>query len=84
MSVFCSSDIQSIAISAAMGGCGQSHSRDGARVWKLDCPQCSTVVLGFDRSKVTKWLDKTRGVPAGPAGWLAWVVSKHQRHPDDV
>jgi hypothetical protein len=76
MSAYCSSDIQSIAISAEMGGCGQSHSRDGARVFKLDCPECSTVVLGHNRPKVTKWLDKTRGYQRGQLdGWPGWSAT---------
>jgi hypothetical protein len=65
VSAFCSSDVQSVNISPAQGGCGQAHSRDGARVWRLECEKCSAVVLGHSRPKVTKWLDKTRGYQRG-------------------
>jgi hypothetical protein len=72
---FCSSDIQSISIPAGQGGCGQAHSRDGARVWKLDCPACSAVVLGENRAKVWGW-SKERGYMPGQADvWLGWSAT---------
>jgi hypothetical protein len=73
---FCSSDIQSIAISPNMGGCGQSHSRDGARVWRLECEQCSATVLGHSRPKVWKWLDRDRGYQRGQLDtWPGWSAT---------
>jgi hypothetical protein len=52
---YCSSDVQSIAISPDQGGCGEEHSRGGARIFALDCEKCSAVVLGHSRPKVCKW-----------------------------
>ncbi len=75
MSAFCSSDIQSISVSPGQGGCGQSHSRDGVRVWKLDCPQCSAAVLGSNRPKVVGWT-KERGYQRGQAdSWPGWSAT---------
>lgn len=75
MSAFCSSDIQSINISPGQGGCGQAHSRDGVRVWKLDCPQCSAAVLGHNRPKVVGW-SKERGYMPGQADlWPGWSAT---------
>ena len=60
MAAYSASDIQSICIPPDQGGCGSEHTRDGARVFKVDCPKCSAVILGHSRPKVCKWT-KERG-----------------------
>jgi hypothetical protein len=75
MSAFTRSDVQSITIPSTSGGCGQCHSRDGARIFKLDCPQCSAVVLGHNRPKVWKW-SAERGYSAGHTDtWSEWSAT---------
>ena len=49
MSLYARSDVLSVSISAAHGGCGASHGRPvnngaPARTWRLDCQQCETVL----------------------------------------
>lgn len=55
MTAFSSSDIQSISIPGEAGGCGMEHSRNGSRIFAVDCPQCEGVILGHTRPKVCKW-----------------------------
>jgi hypothetical protein len=75
MPAYTRSDVQSITISPAQGGCGQCHSRDGARVFQLECPKCTAVVLGHNRPRVWKW-SKERGYSAGHAdNWAEWTAS---------
>ena len=75
MVAYCSKDIQSVSISPAQGGCGQAHSRDGARVFRLECGKCSAVVLGHGRPKVWGW-SKERGYMPGQADvWPGWSSS---------
>jgi hypothetical protein len=70
---FASSDVQSICISEAQGGCGETHSRDGARVFRLECEKCAPVVLGHTRPKVWGW-SKERGYHSGLlATWPGWA-----------
>jgi hypothetical protein len=39
--IYARSDIQSVSISEAHGGCGQAHQRpEGERVWALSCERC--------------------------------------------
>jgi hypothetical protein len=45
MTIYARSDVMSVALSAAHGGCGAAHSRPvthgaPAKVWALDCPPC--------------------------------------------
>ena len=49
MKLYARSDVMSVGVSPDAGGCGKTHSRpvtDGApaRLFELDCPQCSTVL----------------------------------------
>lgn len=75
MSAFTRSDVQSITISPGQGGCGEQHSRNGARVFQLTCPQCTAVVLGHNRPRVWKW-SKERGYSAGHMdGWSEWSAT---------
>ena len=75
MAAYTRSDVQSIRISPGQGGCGQEHSRNGARVFQLDCPECTAVVLGHNRPRVWKW-SKERGYTAGHADvWPEWSAT---------
>lgn len=75
MVAYCSSDIQSVSISPEQGGCGQAHSRDGARVFRLECDKCSAAVLGHDRPKVVGW-SKERGYMPGQLDvWSGWSAT---------
>jgi hypothetical protein len=65
------SDIQSIAISPAQGGCGQPHAKSG-KVFRLECEQCAGVVLGHNRRRVWKWAEG-RGYQQGQLdNWAGW------------
>ena len=52
MTMFARSDIQSIFVGEAHGGCGLPHVRDigpdgyPTAVWCVDCPQCETFLAG--------------------------------------
>lgn len=73
---YCSSDITSIAISPDQGGCGRSHERNGARVFRVDCEACSAVVLGHSRPKVWKWGGRERGYMQGQLDtWPGWSAT---------
>jgi hypothetical protein len=75
MAAYSSSDIQSISISVAHGGCGETHSRNGARIFKVDCEKCSAVLLGHTRPKVCRW-SKERGYQHGQLdGWSGWAAA---------
>jgi hypothetical protein len=69
---YCSSDIQSIGISPEQGGCGETHERSSAAVFRLECEACSAVVLGASRPKRWAWT-KERGYYQGaPDVWPGW------------
>ena len=75
MVAYCSSDIQSVSISSAQGGCGQTHSRGGARIFRLECEQCAGVVLGTSRPKVCKWTPE-HGYRYGQTDpWPGWATA---------
>ena len=45
--MYARSDIQSISISEAHGGCGQAHVRpSGDDLWFVDCPDCELYLKG--------------------------------------
>lgn len=73
---YCSSDIQSIAISAGQGGCGELHARNGAAIFKLECEPCAQAVLGTNRPRKWGWTAERgyhQGVPDVWPGWASTV-----------
>ncbi len=69
MARYARSDVMSVNIPSASGGCGRpgGHSRPvikGApvKVWKLECPQCESVLSGAGKPKLLKYqIDKNTG-----------------------
>ena len=62
MALFARSDLVSVNIPAASGGCGRpgGHSRPvikGApvKVWKLECPECESVLKGDRKQKILRY-----------------------------
>ena len=54
--LYARSDVMSIAIPAAHGGCGGQHSRPvvkgaPAKTWGLDCPRCESNLRGDGRPR---------------------------------
>ena len=69
MTLYARSDVMSIAIPAAHGGCGSSHSRPvvkgaPAKTWGLDCPPCEANLRGDGRPrKIVYETDAKTGQP---------------------
>jgi hypothetical protein len=82
---YCRSDIQSIAISSAQGGCGQPHAKAG-QVFKLDCDKCAGVVLGHNRPRVVKWKEGIGHQKNQLDNWDGWtsVISDIPLTPDEL
>lgn len=75
MTAYSANDIQSICISPGQGGCGETHSRDGARFFAVTCPQCEGVIMGHTRPKVCRWT-KERGYQYHQLDpWPGWASS---------
>jgi hypothetical protein len=75
MTAYSASDHESVCISPAQGGCGETHSRNGARIFAVDCPKCQGVILGHTRAKVCKWT-KERGYQYHQLDpWPGWASS---------
>src|SRR5580698_6953669 len=58
MTLYARSDLMSVSVPVASGGCGGTHSRpvrDGApaRDFRLDCPGCETFLKGGGRTVLT-------------------------------
>src|SRR6185437_16681414 len=56
MTLYARSDLASISIPATSGGCNSTHSRPvvkgaPAKVWKLECPPCESVLRGDAKPK---------------------------------
>lgn len=71
MSLYARSDLMSVSIPAASGGCGHVHSRPvtkGAvkKVWELNCPPCESYLRGDNKPKVIKVIggDKNKSIPS--------------------
>jgi hypothetical protein len=69
MSLYARSDLMSVSIPNASGGCGRTHSRPVtkgvvARVWELNCPPCEAYLRGDNKGKVIKVTggDKNKGI----------------------
>jgi len=72
---YSASDIGAVSISPAQGGCGETHSRDGARIFRVDCEKCSAVILGHTRPRTCMWT-KERGYVYGQLDpWPGWASS---------
>lgn len=78
MTLFARADIQTVAVSPAHGGCGESHSRPEVngkpvRVWRLECEKCEYHLSGRSQPKVWRYVLNDRGV----------VTNQEQVHPGD-
>jgi hypothetical protein len=65
VAVYARSDVMGIAVPVSDGGCGSSHSRPvvqgaPAKVWKLTCGPCETVIKRDIRASTVEWTDKDR------------------------
>jgi len=57
MSLHARSDLMSVAVPVASGGCGTTHTRPvrngaPAKVWRLDCQPCETYLKGGGRTRL--------------------------------
>lgn len=71
MSLYARSDLMSVSIPQASGGCGKTHSRPvshgaPAKTWKLDCNPCEANLRGDGKAKIIKVIpgDKDQGIPS--------------------
>lgn len=71
MSLFARSDLMSVSIPQATGGCGAAHSRPVTRgapahIWELKCAPCESYLRGEKKPKIIKVVpgDKDRGIPS--------------------
>lgn len=71
MSLYARSDLMSVSIPPASGGCGHTHSRPvdkgvAARNWRLDCQPCEDYLRGAGKPKLLKTTpgDPKLGIPA--------------------
>jgi len=83
---YCRSDIRSINISPAQGGCGQEHAKGDAPVFRVDCEQCASAVLGHNRPRVLKWKEGIGHQKNQLDTWDGWtsVVTDIPRTPDEL
>jgi hypothetical protein len=83
---YCRSDIQSIAVSPAQGGCGEVHAKGDAPVFRLDCDKCAAVVLGHNRPRVLKWKEGIGHQKNQLDGWDGWasVITDIPLTPDEL
>ena len=67
MTLYARSDVMSVSIPAASGGCNSQHSRPvvkgvPAKVWGLTCAPCEAYLKGDRKQKILKYhIDKTTG-----------------------
>jgi len=70
---YCRSDIQTISIPPAQGGCGKAHAKGDATVFRLDCEKCAGVVLGHNRPRVLKWKEGIGHQKNQLDNWDGWT-----------
>lgn len=71
MALYARSDLMSVSIPPASGGCGATHSRPVtrgviAKVWKLECAPCESYLKGDGKPRVIRVTpaDKDKGIPS--------------------
>lgn len=57
MTLFARSDLMSVAVPVASGGCGTTHTRPvrngvASKTWRLDCQPCETFLKGGGRTRL--------------------------------